>query len=77
MAFIIDRYNKYDPWDRAHQCKAFQVNDNWYAIYEVELEWGLPVLPMRTTYDQDPKQYFVYDTKEEAMRFVTLMKGLN
>ena len=77
MAYIIDSYNKYDPWDRLHQRKIFEVNEQWYAIYEVELEWGLPVLPLRTMYDQDAKQYFVYDTKEDAMRFVQLMKGLN
>ena len=77
MAFIIDRYNKYDPWDREHQRKTFEINEQWYAIYEVELEWGLPVLPIRVDYDQDAKQYFVYNTEEEAMRFVILMKGLN
>lgn len=77
MAYIIDRYNKYDGWDREHQRKVFEINDNWYAIYEVQLEWGLPILPLRTTYDQDTKQYYVYDTVEDAMRFVMLMKGLN
>ena len=77
MAFIIDRYNKYDTWDRTHQCKTFEINEQWYAVYEVQLEWGLPVLPMRTTYDQDPKQYFIYDKIEDAIRFVQLMKGLN
>ena len=42
MAFIIDRYNKYNVWDREHSRKAFEINENWYAVYEVELEWGLP-----------------------------------
>ena len=76
-AYIIDSYNKYDSCDREHQRKTFEINEQWYAIYEVEVEWGLPVLPLRTMYDQDTKQYFIYDTKEEAMRFVQLMKGLN
>jgi hypothetical protein len=42
MAFIISTYNKYDIWDRTHSVYKFEVNGNWYAIKEVEMEWGLP-----------------------------------
>ena len=77
MAFIIDRYNKYDVWDREHARKVFEINENWYAIKEVELEWGLPQLPMHVDYDVDTKQYQVYGTYEDALKFVWLMKGLN
>jgi len=44
MAFIIDSYNKYDAWDRAHSLYKFEINGNWYAIKEVEMSWGLPQL---------------------------------
>ena len=47
MAFIIDSYNKYDIWDRAHSVFKFRINDNWYAIKSVELEWGLPQLSLK------------------------------
>jgi len=40
MAFIIDTYNKYDAFDRENARKVFEINGNWYAIKEVELEWG-------------------------------------
>ena len=79
MAFIIDRYNKYNVWDREHSRKAFEINENWYAVYEVELEWGLPQLQYSIERDQEEeaKNMKVYDTFEDAMRFVQLMKGLN
>ena len=44
MAFIIGNYNKYDAWDRTHSRKVFELNGNWYAIYEVDMCWGLPML---------------------------------
>ena len=47
MAFIIDTYNKYDIWDRAHSVLKFRINDNWYAIKSVELEWGIPKLGLK------------------------------
>jgi len=47
MAFIVDTYNRFDSWDRAHSVYEFEINGNWYAIKEVELEWGLPKLPLR------------------------------
>ena len=47
MAFIIDNYNKYDWWDRTHSRHIFEINGNWYAVKEIELEWGKPKLPMR------------------------------
>ena len=42
MAFIIGLYNKYDVWDRNRAKFVFEINGNWYAVKEVELEWGEP-----------------------------------
>ena len=75
MAFIIDNYNKYDRWDRAHSKYIFEINGNWYAIKEVELEWGKPKLPMRI--GQYESQYYVYGTYNEAISFVQRMKRMN
>jgi len=47
MAFIIDSYNRFDKWDFEHAVHIFEVNGGWYAIYRVQLEWGLPILPLR------------------------------
>jgi len=45
MAYIIERYNRFDTWDRSHSKYTFSVNGNWFAIKEVELEWGKPQIP--------------------------------
>ena len=44
MAFIIDTYNKYDKFDKEHSVYTFALNENWYAIKKVEVEWGIPKL---------------------------------
>ena len=77
MAFIIDTYNKYDIWDRAHSVLKFRINDNWYAIKSVELEWGVPQLGLKVDQDDDPAFYHIYNTYEEAYAFVQQMKLIN
>lgn len=80
MAYIINRYNKYDQWDREHQRKVFEINGNEYAVFEVEMEWGLPRLPYRIDgmdTEQSVRQIHVYDTYQDVMKFVVLMKSLN
>lgn len=54
MAFIIDTYSKFDRWDKEHAVHIFIVNDVWYAIKEVELEWGVPILPEKVDSDTRP-----------------------
>ena len=76
MAYIISTYNKYDQWDRAHSVYKFEVNEVWYAIKEVEMEWGLPRLPQYADRDEDLRCYQVYDTKEDAMQFVRQVRQL-
>lgn len=76
MAYIIDIYNRWDQWDRQHSVHRFRINDNWYAIKEVELEWGKPKLPLRIgAYEGD--MYEVYGSIEKAMEFVKQMRELN
>ena len=77
MAYIIDRYNSWDQWDRQQSIYKFEINEQWYAVKEVELEWGLPQLPIRIDSDQDPSYYHIYGTMEEAIEFAKLMKHIN
>lgn len=78
-SYIIGAYNKFDIWDREHSVYKFEINKNWYAIKEVEIEWGLPKLPQYIDRDseQEARIYHVYDTEADAFKFVQLMKGLN
>ena len=79
MAYIIGPYNRFEAWDRAHSVYKFKINDSWYAIKEVEMEWGVPKLPQYVDRDaeQDARTYQVYDTEADALQFVQLMKRLN
>ena len=76
MAFIIDVFSKYDAWDRAHAVYKFEINGQWYAIKEVQLEWGQPQIGYRIE-SNSYSSYFIYNTIEEAMEFVRRMKSLN
>lgn len=73
MAFIIDTYNKYDSFDRQHTRHTFFINDIQYAIKEVELQWGQPILPLRINAEQQP-YYNVYATLQEAMAFAKSLR---
>jgi len=77
MAFIIDTYNAMDAWDTSHAIYLFRVNGICYAIKEVELEWGLPVLPLRIDDDKRPQDFHLYATEQEAKQFVQLVRSYN
>lgn len=77
MAYIIERYNRFDTWDRKHQRYVFSVNGNWFAVKEVQLEWGKPQIPQSIEEDRSHDSWEIYDTFEDALKFVHLMKGLN
>lgn len=69
-AFIIDTYNKYDSFDREHARYTFTLNGVEYAIKEVHLKWGKPKLPLRIGADRDNEPYHIYETYEDAFKFV-------
>lgn len=76
MAFIIENYNRFDSWDRAHSKYVFEINGQWYAIKEVEMEWGLPQLQQKVDQDEYPESYRVYSEYKDALKFAQLMKEL-
>lgn len=76
MAFVVDLYNKYDRWDREHSVYKFEINGQWYAIKEVEMDWGLPQVGCRVDQDMHPEHYFVYSKYEDALKYVYMMKQL-
>lgn len=77
MAYIIDRYDKYNEWDRIHSVYKFEINEQWYAVKEVILFWGQPQLPVSIEEEKNPETYSLYQTKEEAMEFVRRIRELN
>lgn len=76
MTFVIDRYNKYDSWDREHQVYVFEVNGQEYAVMRVEMEWGVPQVGQQVDTEQYG-EYQVYEKLEDAMKFVHMIRKLN
>ena len=78
MAYIIGTYNRYEQFDREHSKYVVEINGQWYAVKEVELEWGVPKVPLHIDQDESSnRQYCTYGTYEEAMRFVRQVKSMN
>lgn len=60
--FILDTYNKYARNENVRY--IFRLYDNWYAIKEVELEWGRPALDRIDVSEYDT--YHLFNSYEEA-----------
>ena len=76
MAFIIDTYNKFNGWDRAHAKLQFDLNSIQYAIYEISFPDDLKLSP-DIFYEKNPETYHYYERYEDALEFVKHMKYLN
>ena len=77
MAYIIDSYDRFNAWDREHARKIFEINGVQYAIMEVEMNWGTPVLGFFIDRNIASENYQVYESFEEAEQFVHMMRTLN
>ena len=53
------------------------LNDVVYAIYEVEMIWGLPQLKYSVDSDDRADMYYVYEKLEDAQAFVRQIKQFN
>ena len=70
MAYLISTYNRFSKWDREHARYRFTLNDNTYAIMEVDLIWGQPQLATDTMATDNPNSYHLYETYTDALQFV-------
>lgn len=68
--FILDLYDKFSP-DKV--ISKFRINDRWWAIKEVPLEWGEPQL---SKIEEDSIPYYLFGTEEEAREYVRKIKHL-
>ena len=76
MVYIIDTYDRFSGWDKRHSCYRFTIHDIEYAVKEVKMEWGLPQLPPKIE-ETPPSLYYIYNTLEEALQYVQLIRKLN
>lgn len=75
--YLIEEYDKYDSWDRAHTIYKFEINGVYYGVKEVQMEWGLPQLPLRINSQRHLENYCIYSDKDEAIAFARHIKLLN
>lgn len=76
--FVIDTYNQFAPSSLQQLVRhKFLLNDHWYAIYEIGLEWGQPDFPIRPIDENKLPFFYYFDSLEAAMLFVKELKRLN
>ena len=68
--FVLDLWDKFSP-DKV--ISKFRINDRWWAIKEVPLEWGEPQL---SKIEEDSIPYHLYETEAEAREYVRKIKHL-
>ena len=73
--FVIDTYSRHE--DNSGVRMRYCINDIWYCIREVELEWGEPLVPIRIDDNLDRRWYYVYENYDDAIEFVNTMKRMN
>lgn len=72
--YIIKPYNKYLlPQRQQRIVYKFNLYDNAYCISQVSLEWGHPIVA-RLIQEQDDFGYHLYDTYEDALKYVQQLK---
>ncbi len=69
--YVVDVYNPYINPETIR--KVVKVNDLKICIREVELEWGKPKL---SYFDDNNLDFYLYDTYEEAEKYIFLIKSL-
>ena len=76
--FILDTYNSHAPKSVQELIRyKFLLNDNWYAIYEIQLEWGKPAFPWRPLEEETLPNFYYFQTFEAAMIYVRELKRIN
>lgn len=76
--FIIETYNKYLAADRKAARYIFYLHDQIYAIKEYEYKNGYLMRPVNVEENENMWQnVYMYDTYEEALEYVQLIKKLN
>ena len=76
--FIIDTYDPY--FSKLIQDTIrykFVINDVWFVVREVVLEWGAPILGPRPIEEEREPNFHYFNTLEEAKQFARELKRIN
>lgn len=74
--FIVDIYNPYSPYNDNVRL-IFWLNGRQWAIKQVKLNWGKPIVPALIDDETQPEDFYLYNTLEEAQNFVHMLQRIN
>ena len=75
-AYIIDSYSPF--FKQGNEKYITEVGEHQFCIREVELNWGIPIIPERDiTRDPHPESYYLYDNYDDAYAFLRKIKRIN
>lgn len=76
-AFIVDVYDPLNKKANSNIVHLFLVNERYWCIREVPLEWGVPQLQNQSIEEMDdPMTFKIYSTLEEAKEFARELRQL-
>ena len=70
--YIIDLYNKFSSDEIV---STFKINNRWWAIKKVSLEWGKPQLSSIEEEENPYINFYLFNTLEEAKEYVHTIKS--
>ena len=75
--FLVKPYNPYVPLAPEEKIRyRYKIHDTQYAIVETVLNWGKPEVGLPIE-DEDYCGFYLYNSFDEAMDFVRLIKEYN
>lgn len=77
FVYLIDTYDKY--FKQGNEVYLFTFNEVPYCVRKTKLEWGLPILQYLKIDENppDPALFCIYNTLDDALQFIQLMRRLN
>lgn len=77
MGYIVDKYNRFDQFDRKHTIRIFQIGERQYGIKWVIVGTdGEIKLPQRIEREWQQWEYQVYERYEDAQEYVNFILNL-
>lgn len=74
--FIVDIYNPYSPYNDNVR-SIFWLNERQWCIRELTCSWGKPVIHTLIEDDVQPKDFYLYNTYEEALSYIKNLIKIN
>ena len=74
--YVIDIYNPNNAKRNEDAVQIFRLNQSYFAIFSVPLQWGKPAFKNQTIDESEYDDFYIYETLDEAKAFVRKLKEL-